>query len=70
MYTTPLYQLIMAFPYLIIFTRFFAAPLFFVGYILYQKLVKRKKWASLTTDVIYTVFFLAVYFGFYFLVTQ
>jgi len=60
----------MAIPYLIIFIRFFAAPLFFVGYILYQKLVRKKKWAALKTDVIYTVFFMAVYFGFYWLVTM
>ena len=49
----------------IIYLRLFFFPLFFLGYILFQKLFKGKTWASLKSDIIYgslfTVFSVAIY---------
>jgi len=56
-------------PYLLIFLRFFAVPAALIGYVLYQAFVNKKKWIVLKTDVIYAGFFIAVYFGLYFLVS-
>lgn len=48
------------------FLRIAAVPLLLVGYLLFQLLVKKKKFAEIQTDILYVVFFIAVYFGLYY----
>jgi len=36
----------------IMFLRFFSFPLLFSGYILFQKLIKKRNWQSLSTDLL------------------
>ena len=52
------------------FLRIFAVPLFLCCYILYQLLVKKKKFATLKTDVFYAILFTLAYFGLYYFVTS
>ena len=49
----------------ILYLRLFFFPLFFVGYIMFQKLFKSRTWSSLKTDMIYgslfTIFSVGIY---------
>jgi hypothetical protein len=53
-----------------IFLRVAAVPLFLIGYLLYQALVKKKKIVELQTDILYVTFFSAVYLGLYYFLTD
>lgn len=55
--------------YLIIFFRLFGIPLLFLGYLLYQVLVKKKRWPVLKNDVFVSLFFTVVYVGLYLVLT-
>ena len=54
----------------IIFLRFFWFPLFFLGYILLQKFIKKRSWPSLKPDLFYGslfTLFSAGIFAFFFI---
>lgn len=53
-----------------IFLRVAAVPLFLVGYLLFQLLVKKKTFADIQTDILYVLFFSVVYLGLYYFVTH
>ena len=59
----------MALPSFIILLRMFGIPFLFVGYVLYQVVVRKKRWPAIKNDVFVSLFFIAVYIGLYFAVT-
>lgn len=53
-----------------IFLRVAAVPLFLIGYLLFQLLVKKKRIAEIQTDILYVFFFSAVYLGLYYFLSK
>jgi hypothetical protein len=50
--------------------RFLAVPLLMIGYVLYQLFIQKKKMNSMAADMLYAVFFTAVYIGLYLFFTS
>jgi hypothetical protein len=55
--------------FIIVALRLFGIPFLFTGYVLYQAVVKKKRWSEIKQDALLTFFFIVAYAGLYFLLT-